>query len=147
MEFIPGESCGSNHVVACAVGHDDADTAIRQAHTTLLCLLCEVFQVQTVEVDASELGRDRLVVDPQGIAVRQPCADEFPDAVYLNNLERYANSISSTIPTVLAHLDEVLAEQGQPPAQKGDLIVLPAAGICMTSKPTNLAQGWAVLEW
>ncbi|MEZ6144290.1 MAG: hypothetical protein R3B91_02425 [Planctomycetaceae bacterium] len=73
--------------------------------------------------------------------------DEFPDAVYLNNLERYANSISSTIPTVLAHLDEVLAEQGQPPAQQGDIIVLPAAGICMESKPTNLAQGWAVLEW
>ncbi|MCA9076191.1 MAG: hypothetical protein KDA93_14270 [Planctomycetaceae bacterium] len=73
--------------------------------------------------------------------------EEFPDAVYLNNLERYANSISSTIPTVLAHLDEVLAEQGQSPAQQGDIIVLPAAGICMESKPTNLAQGWAVLEW
>ncbi len=97
---------------------------------------------------------DRRVIvvphQPSGKMLRALFAvlkEEFADAIYLNNLERYANSISSTIPTVLAHLDEVLAEQGQSPAEKGDLIVLPAAGICMTSKPTNLAQGWAVLEW
>lgn len=72
---------------------------------------------------------------------------EFPSVVCLNNLERYANSISSTIPTVLAHLDEVLAEQHQPPARAGDLIILPAAGICMSARSSQLAQGWAVLEW
>ncbi|MBX3436129.1 MAG: hypothetical protein KF861_01470 [Planctomycetaceae bacterium] len=97
-------------------------------------------------------GRRVLVVphQPSGKMLRALFAvlkAEFPDAVYLNNLERYANSISSTIPTVLAHLDEVLAEQQQPPARPGDLIVLPAAGICVAAKASCLAQGWAVLEW
>jgi len=97
-------------------------------------------------------GRRVLVVphQPSGKMLRALFAvlrQKYPCAVYLNNLERYANSISSTIPTVLAHLDEVLAEQGEPPAQPGDLIILPAAGICMPAKSTDLAQGWAVLEW
>ncbi len=97
-------------------------------------------------------GRRVLVVphQPSGKMLRALFAvlrDEYPDAVYLNNLERYANSISSTIPTVLAHLDEVLAEQNEPPARSGDLIILPAAGICMAAKSSHLAQGWAVLEW
>jgi 3-oxoacyl-[acyl-carrier-protein] synthase III len=73
--------------------------------------------------------------------------DEFPHAVYLNNLSRYANSISSSIPTVLAHLNDVLAEQQERPAGPGDVILLPAAGICMAHKGTHLSQGWAVLEW
>ena len=73
--------------------------------------------------------------------------DECPGAVLLNNLALYANSISSTIPTVLAHIDEILDSQGQPSVQQGDLIILPAAGICMESRATHLSQGWAVIEW
>ncbi|MGE4002047.1 MAG: hypothetical protein AB7I48_17715, partial [Planctomycetaceae bacterium] len=90
-------------------------------------------------------GRRVLIAphQPSGKMLRALIAvvkQEFPAVVCLNNLERYANSISSTIPTVLAHLDEVLAEQHQPPARSGDLIVLPAAGICMAAKPSQLAQ-------
>lgn len=73
--------------------------------------------------------------------------DECPGAVLLNNLALYANSISSTIPTVLAHIDEILAGQGEPSVRRGDLIILPAAGICMASKASHLSQGWAVIEW
>lgn len=73
--------------------------------------------------------------------------NECPQAVLLNNLALYANSISSTIPTVLAHIDEILANQGERPVRRGDYIVLPAAGICMAQKATHLSQGWAVIEW
>jgi 3-oxoacyl-[acyl-carrier-protein] synthase III len=73
--------------------------------------------------------------------------EECPGAVLLNNLALYANSISSTIPTVLAHIDEILAGQGEPSVQPGDLIIVPAAGICMENRATHLSQGWAVIEW
>jgi 3-oxoacyl-[acyl-carrier-protein] synthase III len=113
-------------------------------------LMLDAVQSALSELDTS--GRRVLIAphQPSGKMLRALFAvlkREFPHAVYLNNLERHANSISSTIPTVLAHLDEVLADQHEPPARPGDLIILPAAGICMTAKPTHLAQGWAVLEW
>lgn len=73
--------------------------------------------------------------------------DECPDAVLLNNLALYANSISSTIPTVLAHIDEILGDQSQPEVRPGDRVILPAAGICMAQKDTHLSQGCAVIEW
>lgn len=99
-------------------------------------------------------GTDRRVLvaphQPSGKMLRalfSVLRDECPGAVLLNNLALYANSISSTIPTVLAHIDEILASQGEPEARRGDLILLPAAGICMAQKATHLSQGWAVIEW
>ena len=101
---------------------------------------------------AADRGRRVLVAphQPSGKMLRalfSVLRDECPGAVLLNNLAMYANSISSTIPTVLAHIDEILADQGEPAVERGDLIVLPAAGICMAQKATHLSQGWAVIEW
>ena len=99
-------------------------------------------------------GTDRRVLvaphQPSGKMLRalfSVLRNECPGAVLLNNLALYANSISSTIPTVLAHIDEILAGQGERPVRQGDLIVLPGAGICMARKATHLSQGWAVIEW
>ncbi|MEZ5944569.1 MAG: 3-oxoacyl-[acyl-carrier-protein] synthase III C-terminal domain-containing protein [Planctomycetaceae bacterium] len=72
---------------------------------------------------------------------------EFPNIEFLNNLSHHANSISSTIPTVLSHLESILERSGSDPVQPGDYVLLPAAGICMEWKATHLSQGWAVIEW
>jgi 3-oxoacyl-[acyl-carrier-protein] synthase III len=73
--------------------------------------------------------------------------DELPCLEFLNHLSHYANSISSTIPVVLAHLNRILKRQGSDPIRSGDFVLLPAAGISMSHKATHMAQGWAVLEW
>jgi 3-oxoacyl-[acyl-carrier-protein] synthase III len=73
--------------------------------------------------------------------------DEFPCLEFLNHLAYYANSISSAIPTVLSHMNQILAEHGSDPIAQGDYVLIPAAGIAMSHKATHLAQRWAVLEW
>lgn len=73
--------------------------------------------------------------------------DEFPCLDLLNHLARGANSISATIPGLLAHLDEVLEEHQLDPILPGEFILTPAAGIGMAHRQTHMAQGWAVLEW
>lgn len=73
--------------------------------------------------------------------------DEFPCLEFLNHLAYYANSISSAVPTVLSHMNLILAEHGSDPIAPGDFVLIPAAGIAMSHKSTHLAQRWAVLEW
>lgn len=113
-------------------------------------LMIGAFRKAFATVAAS--GR-RVVVashQPSGKMLRAMIAvlrDEFPQVEFLNNLSHYANSISSTIPTVLSHLNRLLAETGSPPIASGDYVLLPAAGICMDCKATHLSQGWAVIEW
>lgn len=97
-------------------------------------------------------GRRVLVAShqPSGKMLRAMIAvlrDEFPHIDFMNNLSHHANSISSTIPTVLSHLEAILDRSGCTSISKGDYVLLPAAGICMDMKATHLSQGWAVLEW
>lgn len=73
--------------------------------------------------------------------------DELPCLEFLNNMARYANSISSAIPTVLSHLNRILADDDADPIRPGDYVLLPAAGISMSNKATHMEQGWAVLRW
>ncbi len=73
--------------------------------------------------------------------------DEYPCLEFLNHLAYYANSISSAVPTVLSHMNQILAEHQSDPISKGDFVLIPAAGIAMSHKSTHLAQRWAVLEW
>lgn len=115
-------------------------------------LMIEAARIAMSKVSATDADRRVLVAphQPSGKMLRALFAvlrDECPGTVLLNNLALYANSISSTIPTVLAHIDEILADQGESEVRRGDLIVLPAAGICMAQKATHLSQGWAVIEW
>jgi len=75
-------------------------------------------------------------------------AKQIPiSADFLNNLPNYGNSISSTIPTILARLDEVVENNDHAPVSPGDLILLPAAGICMDRLTDSMSIGRAALRW
>ncbi|QDU40038.1 3-oxoacyl-[acyl-carrier-protein] synthase 3 [Maioricimonas rarisocia] len=95
----------------------------------------------------------RIIVvphQPSGKMLRAMIAvlrDELPCAEIINNLALYGNSISSSIPTVLARINDVLVDQGSDRLSEGDLLLLPAAGICMETRADHLTQGWAVIEW
>lgn len=69
------------------------------------------------------------------------------EADFLNNLPQYGNSISSTIPTILTRLEEVVETNGHSPANDGDVILLPAAGICMNRLEDVMCIGRAALKW
>ncbi len=72
---------------------------------------------------------------------------EFPEVEFLNNLDQYGNTISSSIPVILARLPEVLKANGRLPLRHGDHLVLLAAGICMTELSDHMAAGYACIQW
>lgn len=72
---------------------------------------------------------------------------DFPKARFLSNLESFGNTLSSTIPIALSRIDEVSEANGCSPPSKGDIVLLTAAGICMTRKADHMTQGFAALEW
>ena len=72
---------------------------------------------------------------------------EFPDVEFLNNLEFYGNTISSSVPTLISRMDEVLRRNGLQPMQDGDHVILLAAGICMTEIENHMSAGHACLTW
>lgn len=72
---------------------------------------------------------------------------EFPEIEFLNNLEFYGNTISSSVPTLVARLDEVLERNDVKPPQDGDHIILLAAGICMTEINDHMSAGHACMKW
>ncbi len=78
------------------------------------------------------------------IAAARP---EFPGFEFLNNLKLYGNTISASVPTILARLPEVLAANGSKPLRDGDHIILLAAGICMDKMADHMSAGHACLQW
>lgn len=72
---------------------------------------------------------------------------EFPELEFLNNLPLYGNTISSTVPTLVSRLDDVLASNGLSPVKAGDQIILLAAGICMREISNHMSAGHACLTW
>lgn len=72
---------------------------------------------------------------------------EFPDFEYLNNLKTYGNTISSSVPTILSRLPQVLQANGLQPPREGDHIILLAAGICMEEISDHMSAGHACLQW
>jgi 3-oxoacyl-[acyl-carrier-protein] synthase III len=72
---------------------------------------------------------------------------EFPDFEYLNNLKTYGNTISSSVPTILSRLPQVLEANGLQPPREGDHIILLAAGICMEEIGDHMSAGHACLQW
>ncbi len=96
---------------------------------------------------------DRILIaphQPSGKLLKAmiAAARQIPiQADYLNNLTDYGNSISSTIPTILARLEEVVYANGYAPMNEGDIILLPAAGICMNRLEDAMCFGRAALKW
>ncbi|MFN9721512.1 MAG: 3-oxoacyl-[acyl-carrier-protein] synthase III C-terminal domain-containing protein [Planctomycetota bacterium] len=72
---------------------------------------------------------------------------EFPRCEMLNNLWSYGNTISSSVPTILSRLPQVLSANGLQPLQTGDHVILLAAGICMTRISDHMSAGHACLRW
>ena len=72
---------------------------------------------------------------------------EFPEFEYLNNLKAYGNTISSSVPTILSRLLQVLEANGLQPPRDGDHIILLAAGICMEEISDHMSAGHACLQW
>jgi 3-oxoacyl-[acyl-carrier-protein] synthase III len=72
---------------------------------------------------------------------------EFPQFEYLNNLKTYGNTISSSVPTILSRLPQVLEANGLQPPREGDHIILLAAGICMEEISDHMSAGHACLQW
>lgn len=66
---------------------------------------------------------------------------------FVNNLEWYGNTISSTVPTILARLPEVFDRNQLAPLQEGDHVILLAAGICMSEIGDHMSAGHACLRW
>ena len=72
---------------------------------------------------------------------------EFPQVEFLNNLDQYGNTISSSIPTILSRLPEVLAANECPPLRNEDHLILLSAGICMHDISDQMTAGYACLRW
>ncbi len=72
---------------------------------------------------------------------------EFPEIEFLNNLEFYGNTISSSVPTLVSRLDEVMARNELAPLRNGDHLILLAAGICMNEISDHMSAGHACLRW
>ncbi|MCP4509885.1 MAG: hypothetical protein GY826_26210 [Fuerstiella sp.] len=74
-------------------------------------------------------------------------AMEFPDIEFLNNLESYGNTISSSVPTLISRMEEVLVLNKLEPLRDNDHIILLAAGICMTDIADQMSAGHTCLQW
>ena len=72
---------------------------------------------------------------------------EFPNLEFLNNLEFYGNTISSSVPTLVSRLDEVMARNELAALRDGDHLILLAAGICMNEISDHMSAGHACLKW
>ena len=72
---------------------------------------------------------------------------EFPDIEFINNLEFYGNTISSSVPTLVSRLDEVMTRNELAPLRDGDHLILLAAGICMNEISDHMSAGHACLRW
>lgn len=72
---------------------------------------------------------------------------EFPGVEFLNNLDQFGNTISSSVSTILCRLPWVLAQNGVRPLRTGDHLILLAAGICMEEIADHMTAGHACLTW
>ena len=97
-------------------------------------------------------GQRVLVVphQPSGKLLRALIAaarQEFPEFHFVNNLLNHGNTISSTIPLVLAHLPAILHQQELEPPARGDRLIMMASGICMIRMADTMATGLATFDW
>lgn len=68
---------------------------------------------------------------------------EISDVRFVDGMEGMGNTISTTIPSTLARIDSLT----DPPPQSGDIVLFPAAGICVEHPGTRMKQGFGAMEW
>ena len=132
-------------------------------HRTVMRMNAEPVFINGIELMLDNLRAAMLSIDRQPgqrviVAPHQPSGKllraliaaavmEFPDVEFLNNLESYGNTISSSVPTLMSRFDEVLALNKLEPLRDDDHIILLAAGICMTNIADRMAAGHTCLQW
>ncbi len=68
----------------------------------------------------------------------------LPKVRFVNGMWERANTVSVTIPSTIARIAEL--EKEDPPKQ-GDIVLMPAAGICIADPGSKMSQGRAAMEW
>lgn len=97
-----------------------------------------------------EPGRQIIILphQPSGKLLRALAAAvqlEYPGCRLLQNLEQQGNTISCTIPQILADLPQTLARNAIKPSD-GSLFVAIGAGICMQRMNDRMSAGYAVFK-
>ncbi|MCA9048979.1 MAG: hypothetical protein KDA89_09650 [Planctomycetaceae bacterium] len=139
------------------------DFRSRPVRRTVMRMNSEPVFLNGIELMLSSLRRALATIDYSPgeriiVAPHQPsgkllkaliaaAATEFPGVEFLNNLEFYGNTISSTVPTLLSRLDEILLSNRLAELVPGDHIILLAAGICMERIADHMSAGFACLSW
>lgn len=142
---------------------DGFDFRSAACHRTVMRMNPEPVFLNGIELMLDNLRSALMAVDYHPgmrvvVAPHQPSAkllkalaaaarSEFPELEFLNNLEFYGNTISSSVPTLLSRLTEVVRDNDLPPLQEGDTIILLAAGICMNEIANHMSAGHACLTW
>ncbi|MCP4787843.1 MAG: hypothetical protein GY903_02305 [Fuerstiella sp.] len=130
---------------------------------TVMRMNAEPVFINGIELMLDNLRAAMLSIDRQAgqrviVAPHQPsgkllraliaaAAMEFPDIEFLNNLESYGNTISSSVPTLISRMEEVLVLNKLEPLRDNDHIILLAAGICMTDIADQMSAGHTCLQW
>jgi 3-oxoacyl-[acyl-carrier-protein] synthase III len=67
----------------------------------------------------------------------------FPSVRFVNGMEGMGNTIGNTIPSTISRIHLLI----DPPPQKGDIILMPSAGICIADPGGLMSQGFGAMEW
>ncbi|MEP3479850.1 MAG: 3-oxoacyl-[acyl-carrier-protein] synthase III C-terminal domain-containing protein [Fuerstiella sp.] len=115
-------------------------------------LMLEQLQSALEFIDADDPVQRIVVIphQPSGKLLKALVAAakaKYDHIEFVNNLEWYGNTISSTVPTILARLPEVFDRNQLDPLQEGDHVILLAAGICMSEIGGHMSAGHACLRW
>jgi 3-oxoacyl-[acyl-carrier-protein] synthase-3 len=132
-------------------------------HRTVMRMNPEPVFLNGIELMLDNLRSALLSIDPEPgqrviVAPHQPSGKllkalvaaartEFPDLEFLNNLEHFGNTISSSVPTLMSRMGEVLERNKLAPIQDGDHVILLAAGICMSRMSDHMSAGHACFRW
>ncbi len=114
--------------------------------------------LERVMQDEQYRGRRVIVVPHQANAkminafqatVAEPLRIERPEwniqaLNFVNGMEGISNVISCTIPSVLSRINDIDALS---PPQNGDIVLIPAAGICMDDPGKKMSMGVGAIEW
>lgn len=115
-------------------------------------LMLEQLTCALESIDTTDPAQRTVVIphQPSGKLLKALIAaasTKYEHVEFVNNLEWYGNTISSTVPTILARLPEVLARNELSPLREGDHVILLAAGICMSEISDHMSAGHACLRW
>lgn len=135
----------------------------KPCHTHVMRMNSEPVFINGIELMLNNLRSAVMTIDrqpgqrvivvphqPSGKLLRALVAaarNEFPDFEFVNNLDGYGNTISSSVPTILSRLSEVMSVNAMASIGEGDHVILLAAGICMSEMENHMSAGHCCLQW